>query len=436
MRREIQDERLKLESRNPPAPSDEVVDMLDSKLTNYISDLRKTDPHYEKKIRYFKGLLSSGMLPNAKNTFRRKGHTSQQPGGGRKTRRRKGGNPPKIVVSNPAWNLPKPGPKPQPKPNPGGRRKTQKNRRRRSGGGEAEQAELLDAVKRGNLEDTKAAISRGADVNTGVGMQAPPLTWAIHKNRLDLVKLLVESGADVNMQDRMGGVPIVHAGENRPEILGFLITHGARYPAGWPISARLRTIIEKQGAIEVGVKKDLPTPVPSIIKGFLGGADPTDRELFRAIQSRSVESVKEAFDNGADPNAVDPESENTPLIEAVHTDEPELVQLLIDAGAQVDTKGSEGGTALYWAADNMPLNDVKSPIAVKINTIIKILLKAGANPQVVYDTLAKYPAALEHAKKKIVRAQNQTMAIEVGVKKDLPPFLPGMIRGFLGARRR
>jgi hypothetical protein len=54
----------------------------------------------------------------------------------------------------------------------------------------------------------------------------------------------------------------------------------------------------------------------------------------------------------------------------------------------------------------------------------------------VYDTLAKYPAALEHAKKKIVRAQNQTMAIEVGVKKDLPPFLPGMIRGFLGARRR
>jgi len=418
MRREIQDERIKLESRNPPAPSDEVVDMLDSKLTNYISDLRKTDPHYEKKIRYFKGLLSSGMLPNAKHTFRRKGHASQQPGGGRKTLRRKGGNPPKIVVSN-----------------PGGRRKTQKNRFRR-GGAEAEQAELLAAVKRGNLEDTKAAISRGADVNAGVGMQAPPLTWAIHKNRLDIVKLLVESGADVNMQDRMGGVPIVHAGENRPEILGFLMTHGARYPAGWPISARLRTIFEKQGAIEVGVKKDLPTPVPSIIKGFLGGAEPTDRELFRAIQSQSVNSMKEALDYGADPNAVDPESENTPLIEAVHTDEPELVQLLIDAGSQVDTKGSEGGTALYWAADNMPLNDVKSPIAVKINTIIKILLKAGANPQLVYDALAKYPDALAQAKMKIERIRNPKMAIEVGVKKDLPPFLPGMIRGFLGARRR
>ena len=260
MKREILDEQIRLESRNPPASSYEVVDMLDSKLTNFISDLKKTDPQYEKKKKYFKGLLSSGMLPNAKETFRRKGHTSQQPGG-RRTRRRV--------------------------------RKFQK-----------------------------------------------------------------------------------------------------------------------------------------------AGAEPTDRELFRAIQSQSVDGVKEALEYGADPNAVNPDDENTPLIEAVHKDNPELVQILIDAGAQVDAKGSEGGTALYWAADNMPLNDVKSPIAVKIHTIIKILLKHGANPQLVYDTLATYPKALDEVKQKIERVRNPKMAIEVGVKKDLPPFLPGMIRGFLGSSRR
>lgn len=257
MKREIQDERIKLETATPPASSYDVVDMLDSKLTNFISDLKKTDPHYEKKIRYFKGLLSSGMLPNAKETFRRKGHKT----GGRRTRRRG--------------------------------RKSQK-----------------------------------------------------------------------------------------------------------------------------------------------AGAEPTDSELFRAIKSQSIESVHDALDRGADPNAVNPESENTPLIEAVHTDEPKLVQLLIDAGAQVDAKGSEGGTALYWAADNMPLNDVKSPTAVKIQTIMKILLKHGANPQIVYDTLATYPKALDEAKQKIERLRNPKMAIEVGVKKDLPPFLPAMIRGFLGSSRR
>ena len=67
---------------------------------------------------------------------------------------------------------------------------------------------------------------------------------------------------------------------------------------------------------------------------------------------------------------------------------------------------------------------------------MKILLKAGANPQLVYDALEKYPEALAETKMKIERIRNPKMAIEVGVKKDLPTPLPGMIRGFLGATRR
>lgn len=74
MKREIQETRIQLETRTPPASSDDLIDMLDGKLTNFISDLQKTDPQYEKKIRYFKGLLSSGMLPNASGTLERKGH--------------------------------------------------------------------------------------------------------------------------------------------------------------------------------------------------------------------------------------------------------------------------------------------------------------------------------------------------------------------------
>ena len=84
MRREIQDARTELETRTPPATSDDLVDMLDGKLTNFISDLRKDDPDYGKKIKYFKGLLSSGMLPNATATFERKGHGRS--GGKKKTR--------------------------------------------------------------------------------------------------------------------------------------------------------------------------------------------------------------------------------------------------------------------------------------------------------------------------------------------------------------
>jgi len=71
------------------------------------------------------------------------------------------------------------------------------------------------------------------------------------------------------------------------------------------------------------------------------GAEPIESEPFRAIKSQSVEGVHDALDHQADAKCGKIQiSENTPLIQAVHTDQPKLVQLLIDAGAQVDTKGS------------------------------------------------------------------------------------------------
>ena len=208
-----------------------------------------------------------------------------------------------------------------------------------------------------------------------------------------------------------------------------------------------------------------------------GGMKPADNKLLEAIYSQSVPGVKAALAEGADPNAVNPEdgnrmfseyafdivdrdirretikalmksglnltqksefSENTPLINAVHKDDDELVQMMIDGGSPVDAKGSEGGTALYWAVDNMPLNPAAGlpGAAGRIQTIMKMLLKAGANPQLVYDALAAYPEALAQAKTKIERIRNPGMAIEVGVKKELPTPLPAKIRGFLGSSRR
>ena len=74
MRREIDEAANDLYRRNPSATSHDLVDMMDGKLTNYISDLQTTDPKYKKKVNYFEELLISGMLPNATETFERKGH--------------------------------------------------------------------------------------------------------------------------------------------------------------------------------------------------------------------------------------------------------------------------------------------------------------------------------------------------------------------------
>jgi hypothetical protein len=164
MNREMIEAEDEMRTRRPPAPRAEILDMLDSKLTNYISDLRKDDPKYRFKWIYFHPFLESGDFPNAVATFERKGHgkidisqPANQQQGGRRTRRNRrrrgrgrGGNPPKTEVSNPAWNLTKPKPATvvvsnpiaslprPPKPNPaagtglfaGRHRKTRRHRRR------------------------------------------------------------------------------------------------------------------------------------------------------------------------------------------------------------------------------------------------------------------------------------------------------------------
>lgn len=464
MKREILDEQIRLESRSPPASSYDAVDMLDSKLTNFISDLQKADPHYGKKIQYFRGLLSSGMLPNAKETFERKGHgTIKIRRGGRRTR--------KILKSQKAGT----------------------------------KSELFAAIRSKNVARVKEALEYGADPNTvKPDDQNTPLIEAVHTDEPELVQILIDAGAQVDAKGSEGGTALYWAADNMPltdattptavkinKIIKMLLKAGAnpqlvydalaKYPVA--LEEAKKKILRAQNqtmAIEVGVKKDLPPFLPGMIRGFLGGANPSDRELFNAIEFQSVEGVKIALSHGADPNAVNPEdhnrmvseyafdivdrdvrkemikalmksglsltrksefSENTPLINAVHKDDDELVQMMIDAGSPVDAKGSEGGTALYWAADNMPLNPAAgSPGAAgriqRIQKIMKILLKAGANSQLVYDALEKYPEALAETKMKIERIRNPKMAIEVGVKKDLPTPLPGMIRGFLGATRR
>jgi hypothetical protein len=55
---------------------DDLFAMMDGKLTNYISDLRKDDPDYTKKREYFKDLIlfGKGALPDAAETFERNGH--------------------------------------------------------------------------------------------------------------------------------------------------------------------------------------------------------------------------------------------------------------------------------------------------------------------------------------------------------------------------
>jgi ankyrin repeat protein len=53
---------------------------------------------------------------------------------------------------------------------------------------------------------------------------------------------------------------------------------------------------------------------------------------------------------------------------AAANSDPELVQLLLDRGAKVDQQDNKGRTALYWA------------VKQELPDVIAVLLKAGADP--------------------------------------------------------
>jgi ankyrin repeat protein len=78
--------------------------------------------------------------------------------------------------------------------------------------------------------------------------------------------------------------------------------------------------------------------------------------------------VQAAIDNGADVNAADLRDGFTPLMCAAEWNRmPEVITVLLKAGANINAKDMFGMTALIWAArDNSP-------------KVITILLKAGAD---------------------------------------------------------
>jgi ankyrin repeat protein len=57
--------------------------------------------------------------------------------------------------------------------------------------------QLIEAVKRGDIESVKDLIAAGEDINQRDEYGWTPLNWASGKGSLDLVTLLVEKGADV-----------------------------------------------------------------------------------------------------------------------------------------------------------------------------------------------------------------------------------------------
>ena len=103
------------------------------------------------------------------------------------------------------------------------------------------------------------------------------------------------------------------------------------------------------------------------------GAGDQDQDLLEAMETNQASEVQKCLDNGADVNARDEEIGATALMVACDHKDHDLVELLVNKGADVNKRNQEGATALLFACQQ---GDSSSTAAV-----VELLLARGANPQ-------------------------------------------------------
>ena len=198
-----------------------------------------------------------------------------------------------------------------------------------------------DFVRSAAEGDQKALglfFTAGFDVNTANSAGYTGLMAAAQRGRADIVKLLLDHKADPNAAGRDGGTALMLAAENnQPEIVKLLLDRGAdpnrQDNNGW--TALLKAAYQGNAkCIEM---------LASHTKLEL------DRALLVATLMERKDAVKVLLDNGAE---VDFRASDgrTPLILAAGKGNKEIVELLLQAGADASLTDQSGQTAQAVAA--------------------------------------------------------------------------------------
>jgi ankyrin repeat protein len=239
--------------------------------------------------------------------------------------------------------------------------------------GPGDSTPLMYAELYGEVLDVRELLKSGGDPNLRNEVGATALMWALDDP--GKTELLLKAGADANARSGYGVTPLIIAAGRygSAPVVKLLLDHGAdpSTPSAdsvkTPLSeaarvgdeAVLRLLIEHRADVKTAAPRALLTA--AIASGciacmnmFLDVAP--ESALTRAMAARvargDTNTIRTLLDRGADANASDPLNANlTPLMIAamLETAPVEVMKSLIDHGASIDVKNSDGETALDFA---------------------------------------------------------------------------------------
>lgn len=246
--------------------------------------------------------------------------------------------------------------------------------------------QLMEAVSQGNLTEVERLLNMGADSNTRNECGRTALMESAWAGNTDIAKLLLDKGANIDEKDDVGKTPLIRAVETGySETARLLLERGAdpnvAEADGWtPIRAAvLRSDPDLvKLMVDHGAKKTLQ--IAAMIGDTSGirylitnEADINEIDvlgrtaLSNAVAANNPEIVKLLLDNGADAN-LHISDRVLPLLDAVFNRQIEIVRLLLNHNIDVNKKHPIGWTALSVAVSS------EQP------EIVEMLLDKGADP--------------------------------------------------------
>uniref|UniRef100_Q01VM8 Ankyrin n=1 Tax=Solibacter usitatus (strain Ellin6076) TaxID=234267 RepID=Q01VM8_SOLUE len=281
---------------------------------------------------------------------------------------------------------------------------------------------LMQAAAVGSLAGMKILLEAGANVNARNGLEITALIYGA--SNPEKVKMLVAAGADVNAQSKVGRTALIIAAghPDGTETVRLLISKGADSKA--KDGGGSTALIEAARANEIDTVRTLLGQAVEIDAGDRLGLT----ALLYAASHGNAAAVKLLLDKGANPNTSYDRTNMvrngpialtklTPLMMAPLSS-PEAVQLLLDAGGNVNARDGRGMTPLMFAA----ATDRPNP------AILQMLLKAGADRNAesnmhesVGDWAAKFnrPEVMQLVGAKSVAGTAATVMAAAGKKIDV-----------------
>ena len=203
-------------------------------------------------------------------------------------------------------------------------------------------------------------VEYGLSVNVQNSAGKSPLSEAVISSKYDIARKLLSFGADPNSSDINGVTVLMDAIRgNNPDNVRLLLNYGA--------NPNVQEVNGRNAYHEAAYMGDIE--IIKLIRN--AGGNPLARDKqgntpFSIVINKNIETIREIL--GSSYNITDSDG-NTPVHIVIKTHAPkELLRLLIDEGYPLDTKNSDGYTALTYAIED---DDVTTAL---------ILLENGANP--------------------------------------------------------